>query len=148
MRCRTVPFACCFVVFLCNIYFLVTPLWTLLSAGQKEDLVVTLLPAGHCPGSVMWVQPSKNGWIHAALLQLKIPTGTTVCVCDAQDVLTWQFKAWSCVRLCCRFLFEGSQGNVLYTGDFRFSTGDVSRIEHLHSGSRSLVSILLLLKEN
>lgn len=28
----------------------------LLLAWQKEDLVVTLLPAGHCPGSVMWVQ--------------------------------------------------------------------------------------------
>ncbi|XP_073336799.1 protein artemis [Pagrus major] len=57
------------------------------ACGEKEDLVVTLLPAGHCPGSVM-------------------------------------------------FLFEGSQGNVLYTGDFRLTGGDASRIEHLHSGSR------------
>lgn len=57
------------------------------ATGEKEELVVTLLPAGHCPGSVM-------------------------------------------------FLFEGSQGNVLYTGDFRFAAGDVSRMEHLHSGSR------------
>ncbi|XP_055018193.1 protein artemis isoform X2 [Boleophthalmus pectinirostris] len=40
------------------------------ASGEKEDIVVTLLPAGHCPGSVM-------------------------------------------------FLFEGCQGNVLYTGDFR-----------------------------
>ncbi|XP_044041237.1 protein artemis [Siniperca chuatsi] len=57
------------------------------ASGEKEEIVVTLLAAGHCPGSVM-------------------------------------------------FLFEGSQGNVLYTGDFRFAAGDASRIEHLHSGSR------------
>ncbi|KAL3048292.1 hypothetical protein OYC64_006968 [Pagothenia borchgrevinki] len=57
------------------------------ASGEKEEILVTLLAAGHCPGSVM-------------------------------------------------FLFEGSQGNVLYTGDFRFASGDVSRIEHLHSGSR------------
>lgn len=57
------------------------------ASGEKEDIVVTLLPAGHCPGSVM-------------------------------------------------FLFEGSHGNALYTGDFRLPIGDASRIEHLHSGSR------------
>lgn len=36
----------------------------------------------------------------------------------------------------CRFLFEGVQGTVLYTGDFRLAAGDVARLEHLHSGDR------------
>lgn len=35
-----------------------------------------------------------------------------------------------------RFLFEGAQGTVLYTGDFRLAVGDVARMEFLHSGNR------------
>ncbi|XP_009703597.1 PREDICTED: protein artemis, partial [Cariama cristata] len=57
------------------------------TSGEKEDIEVTLLPAGHCPGSVM-------------------------------------------------FLFEGENGTVLYTGDFRLAKGEAARMELLHSGPR------------
>ncbi|XP_053913150.1 protein artemis isoform X2 [Cuculus canorus] len=57
------------------------------TSGEKEDIEVTLLPAGHCPGSVM-------------------------------------------------FLFEGGNGTVLYTGDFRLAKGEAARMELLHSGTR------------
>ncbi|XP_010215220.1 PREDICTED: protein artemis [Tinamus guttatus] len=57
------------------------------TSGEKEDIEVTLLPAGHCPGSVM-------------------------------------------------FLFQGDNGTILYTGDFRLAKGEAARMELLHSGTR------------
>ncbi|KAM8802330.1 protein artemis isoform 2-T2 [Rhynchonycteris naso] len=57
------------------------------ASGMKEEIVVTLLPAGHCPGSVM-------------------------------------------------FLFQGDNGTVLYTGDFRLAKGEAARMELLHYGGR------------
>ncbi|XP_069483932.1 protein artemis isoform X2 [Ambystoma mexicanum] len=66
---------------------LTSPKYSFWENRIKEDLVVTLLPAGHCPGSVM-------------------------------------------------FLFQGNNGTVIYTGDFRLAKGEVTRMELLHSGDR------------
>ena len=63
----------------------------LLEIGYHPDtlhLSVTLIPAGHCPGSVM-------------------------------------------------FLIKGDQGNVLYTGDFRFAVGETVRLNSLFSRTKS-----------
>ncbi|KAK3753510.1 hypothetical protein QZH41_018009 [Actinostola sp. cb2023] len=64
--------------------------------NKKEVISVTLLSAGHCVGSVM-------------------------------------------------FLFEGNNGNVLYTGDFRFAKGDVQRVKLLHTsdGVKDIKSIYI-----
>ncbi|XP_077977647.1 protein artemis-like [Glandiceps talaboti] len=54
---------------------------------KRDQVFVTSIPSGHCPGSVM-------------------------------------------------FLFEGSRGTILYTGDFRFAKEEVRRIPALHCGTR------------
>jgi len=43
-----------------------------------------------------------------------------------------------------RFLFDGSEGSVLYTGDFRLSRQDFMDFEHLKSGTKSVLSLLLI----
>ncbi|NXH95567.1 DCR1C protein, partial [Pachycephala philippinensis] len=80
---------------------------------QKEDVVVTLLPAGHCPGSVMYVLSILQMFHHLAF--------------------NGEFDPSVAV---CRFLFEGENGTVLYTGDFRLAKGEAARMELLHSGTR------------
>nr|XP_039250072.1 protein artemis-like isoform X2 [Styela clava] len=57
-----------------------------INGNDLKSITITLLPASHCPGSVM-------------------------------------------------FLFEGEEGNVLYTGDFRFSKGSGHRMKCLHTSN-------------
>ncbi|XP_039250072.2 protein artemis-like isoform X2 [Styela clava] len=57
-----------------------------INENELKSITITLLPASHCPGSVM-------------------------------------------------FLFEGEEGNVLYTGDFRFSKGSGHRMKCLHTSN-------------
>ncbi|XP_062437195.1 protein artemis isoform X1 [Rhea pennata] len=78
------------------------------TSGEKEDIEVTLLPAGHCPGSVMYV-PS--------MLQMSLLGNPS---CNSLN----------------KFLFQGENGTVLYTGDFRLAKGEAARMELLHSGTR------------
>lgn len=41
--------------------------------GQKEDLVVTLLSAGHCPGSVMQVTAFQSIGVFVLVLRTLLP---------------------------------------------------------------------------
>ncbi|XP_064360909.1 protein artemis isoform X3 [Dromaius novaehollandiae] len=78
------------------------------TSGEKEDIEVTLLPAGHCPGSVMYV---------LSTLQVSLLGNLSYNVLN-------------------KFLFQGENGTVLYTGDFRLAKGEAARMELLHSGTR------------
>ena len=43
----------------------------------------------------------------------------------------------------CRFFFQGGNGNVLYTGDFRLTLEETRRLQPLHSNGRYLISLSL-----
>uniref|UniRef100_A0A4W3GPU6 DNA repair metallo-beta-lactamase domain-containing protein n=1 Tax=Callorhinchus milii TaxID=7868 RepID=A0A4W3GPU6_CALMI len=49
-----------------------------------------------------------------------------------------KYRFWEnhIVSVSCVFLFEGSEGTALYTGDFRMAKGEAARMELLHSGGR------------
>ncbi|KAG2460191.1 DCR1C protein, partial [Polypterus senegalus] len=59
---------------------------------------------------------------------IEVETPTQISLIDEATGEVLKYKA--------EFLFEGSNGTVLYTGDFRLAKGEVTRMELLHSGSR------------
>jgi len=52
-----------------------------------------------------------------------------------------------CFEFCvdCRILIEGEEGNVLYTGDFRWEHFDIEHMHHLRSGESYVVTQIILL---
>lgn len=104
---------------------------------------LTSLCTGHVPDV-----PSLNHWLYLKLVQDKIePSVSIMSYCSHTDfskqkklIDSWQLMLyivefdWS-VSVC-RFLFQGENGTVLYTGDFRLAKGEAARMELLHSGTR------------
>lgn len=43
-----------------------------------------------------------------------------------------------------RFLFEGTEGTVLYTGDFRWEGNEVTRVPWFKSGDRYVIILVVL----
>nr|XP_006816383.1 PREDICTED: protein artemis-like [Saccoglossus kowalevskii] len=83
---------------------------------------------------------SKYTYLKEYIITLSLENPTSITLKDEKQgkddkLLVTMFAAGHCPGSV-MFLFEGSHGNVLYTGDFRLAKGEAKRMHLLHSGSR------------